>query len=86
MAEQPLQTSQDKHKLLTVRTEPQNLQVFREADTGGRIGPARLFLGQKAVGDLVRREPGCQVDAGRSKCDPMEEKEKGKGGRLVPDY
>lgn len=61
MAERPLQTSQDAHKLFTVRAEPWEamlVQVFREADTGVRIRPARLFLGQMAVGHLARREPG----------------------------
>lgn len=61
MAEQPLQASPDKHKLLTGRTEPWEpvlVQVFREADTGDRIRPTRLFLGQMAMGHLARREPG----------------------------
>lgn len=88
MAEQHLQTSQDKHKLVTVRAdqwEPMLVWVFREADTGGRIRPARLFLGQMSVGDLARRSQAGQVSAVRSKCDLMNKKE-GMGSSLVPDY
>lgn len=67
MTEPLVQTSKD--TLPTVRREswePVLVQVFRDADTGDRIRPARLLTRQMPVGELARREAGCPNECGQT--------------------